>query len=164
MRLPLLLVLLVTLPVLPASAGRGGGSGGHGAFGAAPFRGFPQRHFFPFGVSPNRFPGASYGLSASFGNSPAGFSAPNGFGGRHGSGYGFGGLYGFAPPYAGFFPDWDWGWGGNWAWDGGGAPAIPAALPPDRPLRYAAQERPSVETTPEGVTIIRGPGSHHLLP
>lgn len=34
-------------------------------------------------------------------------------------------------------------------------PAAPPPLP-------AVEQRPSVETTPEGVVIVRGPGSHHL--
>jgi hypothetical protein len=34
-----------------------------------------------------------------------------------------------------------------------------SALPPPRP---AAEQRPSVETTAEGVVVVRGPGSHHI--
>ena len=37
-------------------------------------------------------------------------------------------------------------------------PAI-AAAPPQLP---AVEQRPSVETTAEGVVIVRGPGSHHI--
>lgn len=39
------------------------------------------------------------------------------------------------------------------------APAQPTLV--QRPI---ADERPSVETTPEGVVIVRGPGSRHLQP
>jgi hypothetical protein len=38
---------------------------------------------------------------------------------------------------------------------------VPAALPP-RPPVSLADERPRVETTSDGVTIVRGPGSHHI--
>jgi hypothetical protein len=38
------------------------------------------------------------------------------------------------------------------------APAI-AAPPPPPP---AVEQRPSVETTAEGVVVVRGPGSHHI--
>lgn len=41
----------------------------------------------------------------------------------------------------------------------GGAPAVAASPPP--PLA-AAEQRPSVETTAEGVVVVRGPGSHHI--
>ena len=79
------------------------------------------------------------------------------------SAHGYGGYGGW-----GYFPDWDWdgGWDGDWAWNGGNAAAVPAPayFPPPRPPRLAADERPSVETTAQGVTIIRGPGSRHLPP
>jgi hypothetical protein len=39
-----------------------------------------------------------------------------------------------------------------------GAPGTPPALP----TRSAVDDRPTVETTPSGVQIVRGPGSHHL--
>lgn len=38
-------------------------------------------------------------------------------------------------------------------------PPAMAAPPPQLP---AVEQRPSVETTAEGVVIVRGPGSHHL--
>ncbi|HEX7967860.1 MAG TPA: hypothetical protein VF502_06545 [Stellaceae bacterium] len=38
----------------------------------------------------------------------------------------------------------------------------PDASDPPRAIRSAVDERPSVETTPEGVVIVRGPGSRHL--
>lgn len=69
---------------------------------------------------------------------------------------------------------WGWGWGWGWpgAWDWGdqalaaGMPAPPPvgyAWPPPAPQRLA-DERPSVETTLEGVVIIRGPGTRHVPP
>jgi hypothetical protein len=39
-----------------------------------------------------------------------------------------------------------------------GAPPVPAPLP----RRSVVEERPSVETTAEGIVIVRGPGSRHL--
>jgi hypothetical protein len=39
------------------------------------------------------------------------------------------------------------------------APAMAAPPPPPPP---AIEQRPSVETTAEGVVVVRGPGSHHL--
>ncbi|HZS82104.1 MAG TPA: hypothetical protein VFA50_04490 [Stellaceae bacterium] len=43
-----------------------------------------------------------------------------------------------------------------------GAPSSSPA--PSMPRPTAEEERPTVETTASGVTIIRGPGSHHLPP
>jgi hypothetical protein len=40
------------------------------------------------------------------------------------------------------------------------APATTAPAP--APPRPAAEQRPSVETTAEGVVVVRGPGSHHI--
>jgi hypothetical protein len=40
----------------------------------------------------------------------------------------------------------------------GEAPAVAAPMPPVP----VVEQRPSVETTAEGVVIVRGPGSHHL--
>jgi len=38
--------------------------------------------------------------------------------------------------------------------------------PPAYPVRVTSErdEHATVETTPEGVTIVRGPGSHHIAP
>lgn len=51
----------------------------------------------------------------------------------------------------------------------GFAPGMPlvilpstAPAPAQLPARSAAEERPSVEATGEGVVIVRGPGSRHL--
>ena len=45
----------------------------------------------------------------------------------------------------------------------GVAPAGP--LPPfPRPLRHPGDDRATIETTPFGVTVIRGPGSRHIAP
>jgi hypothetical protein len=138
----LLLVLLLSLPALPAAAGQGV-SFSHGAIVAPHFRGFPRGRSFLRG-SPFAFRGHGFG---------------RGFG-RYGyGGLGWGGW--------GYFPDWDWDWGGDWAaWNGGdgGAATAPAYPPPPPPMRYAANPALSVETTPQGVTIIRGPGTHHVLP
>jgi hypothetical protein len=46
---------------------------------------------------------------------------------------------------------------------------VVVAAPTSAPVRMAMsrpaiEERPTVETTASGVTIIRGPGSHHLTP
>ena len=41
--------------------------------------------------------------------------------------------------------------------------APPQAAPP-KPRRPATEARATVEKTPEGVTVIRGPGSHHIAP
>ena len=46
---------------------------------------------------------------------------------------------------------------------------VVVAAPTSAPVRMAmsrpvTEERPTVETTASGVTIIRGPGSHHLTP
>ncbi len=53
--------------------------------------------------------------------------------------------------------------------DGGFAPGMPlvilpstAPAPAQLPARSAVEERPSVETTEDGVVIVRGPGSRHL--
>lgn len=68
------------------------------------------------------------------------------------------------------FP-WDFG-----SWDAGGLGYAPvdtsprlvvlnAGTPgplPALPTRSAVDDRPTVETTPSGVQIVRGPGSHHL--
>ena len=48
---------------------------------------------------------------------------------------------------------------------GNGAPMMIVTSDPPIPrraTRSAVDERPSVETTPEGVVIVRGPGSRHL--
>ena len=47
-------------------------------------------------------------------------------------------------------------------WGYAPAPAVVAAepSPPTTPIALTHYERPTVETTPAGVTIVRGPGSH----
>ncbi|HXY99364.1 MAG TPA: hypothetical protein VEI03_05155 [Stellaceae bacterium] len=64
-------------------------------------------------------------------------------------------------PAATFLPGY-WGWNGDWAWDD--TWAMDGAAAPRRQARLAAETPPSTETTPQGVTIIRGPGSRHLPP
>jgi hypothetical protein len=53
------------------------------------------------------------------------------------------------------------------SFDGDAVPGVasgtPMAVPP-RLRRSAVEERASVETTQEGIVIVRGPGSHHLSP
>ncbi len=87
-------------------------------------------------------------------------------GARHGHAFHFRpSPFAFRGPFANYFPGywgWGWGWDGDWAWDGVGAATMPTALPP--PPHFAANDRPSVETTKQGVTIIRGPGSRHVPP
>jgi hypothetical protein len=111
--------------------------------------------------------------AAEHGGSHGGFGTARMHGFHHGQFFRFRGApFAFSrSPYGyggwGYFPDWDWGWDGDWAWNGGGAAPPPASAPnyllPPRP-RFATEERPSVETTSQGVTIIRGPGSHHVAP
>lgn len=54
-------------------------------------------------------------------------------------------------------------YGDNWGY--APAPAFVAAEPPppSTPVAITHYERPTVETTPEGVTIVRGPGSHRPM-
>jgi hypothetical protein len=71
-----------------------------------------------------------------------------------------------------FFRPWGWGWGsgwGDWAdWDGGpagGGPGTVMVLAGGPPATYApppaaAPARATVETE-AGVTVVRGPGTHH---
>lgn len=59
------------------------------------------------------------------------------------------------------FPDESYGGGA-----GSGMPPVimlsePSAVAASPPVP-AAEQRPSVETTAEGVVVVRGPGSHHL--
>jgi len=42
--------------------------------------------------------------------------------------------------------------------------ALPPAAPAPAPVTSERDERATVETTPSGVTIVRGPGSHHMAP
>jgi hypothetical protein len=64
----------------------------------------------------------------------------------------------------------DSGWGG-WGWGGWSdtypTPAMPYAprvIVVRAPRRPVAEERPTVEMTPSGVQIVRGPGSRHVMP
>jgi len=137
MRLSLpLAVLPLLLPALPAAATEAHG-GGHHASGM-PFEVFRGGHHafhrhHPFHFHAMRHP----------------FVGP----GDWGLGWGWGGGGG----------DGGWGWGEPAA--AGLAEPAPSPglgmLPPPPPMR-TADERPSVESTPQGVTIVRGPGSHHL--
>ena len=147
MRLSLFLALGLVLCALPAAANspmHGGGSPNH-HFAVHHNRQFTLRplpevggFFFPFGT---RFGG--------FANN--GFFGGRGFGDR-----GFGGGY------------WGGGYFGGTGYDLGGfvdppagparEPTVIAMAPPPRPL---GDDRATVETTASGVTIIRGPGSHH---
>lgn len=132
--LSLSLLLLVALGAAPAVAG--GRSGGHVSFGfhSGHASGFHGSHFFA-GQFGHPFHSQQFGQSR--------FFAPFAWG--------------------------DWGWG-DWAdWDGGGgggpgSVVVLAMAPPAPPAaaRPQTEARASVETTTAGVTIIRGPGSHHL--
>jgi hypothetical protein len=68
-----------------------------------------------------------------------------------------------------FYSPWGWGWGWGWSdWDGGsagGGPATVIVLAGGPPAAYAAPPpaAPAQATvvTEAGVTVVRGPGSHH---
>jgi hypothetical protein len=64
---------------------------------------------------------------------------------------------------------WGWGWGlsdwDNWnGWPAGGAPGMVIVLAGAPPAAYAPPPPPAKATveTEAGVTVFRGPGSHHL--
>jgi hypothetical protein len=138
MRRPLLLgLLLVALTAPPAVAGHGGGahfSGSHAHFSGS--------HFV------NRF----NNFNGSFGNFGFAFNRFNRFGrSRFSSGWG----WGSGPA--------DWGdWNGGPAY--GGAPGMVIVLAGAPPAAYAPPPPPAKATveTEAGVTVFRGPGSHHL--
>jgi len=44
------------------------------------------------------------------------------------------------------------------------SPVIVVAPPAPTPALETREAHATVETTPQGVTVIRGPGSHHLVP
>jgi hypothetical protein len=134
-------LLLVALSALPAVAGHGGGT--HFSFRShARFAGH-FNHFNGFSRF-NNFNG-SFG---SFGFNSFGFNRFNRFNRFGSSGFG-------------------WGWG-DWAdWDGAGyggpsGMVIVLAAPP--PAAYAPPPPPAKATveTEAGVTVFRGPGSHHM--
>ncbi len=89
--------------------------------------------------------------------------------GRHARPFFFGPAHGYRGGLAGYGY---WGDIGDY-WDWGGMPAgydpAPTAgligyPPPRLPASHDERdERASVETTPQGVTIIRGPGSRHII-
>ncbi|HZB90417.1 MAG TPA: hypothetical protein VE397_03180 [Stellaceae bacterium] len=124
-------LLLVALGAAPAVAA--GGSGGHVSLGfhSGHVSGFHGSHFFAFN-------------SGQFGQP-------------------------FRSRQSRFFAPFAWGWG-DWAdWDGGPAGGAPGSVvvlamappAPPAPARSRMEARPSVENTEAGVTIVRGPGSHH---
>ncbi len=134
-----LALLLVALSALPAAArGGGGGGGGVHAIGLGSHPPVSHvNHFNRFGKS--RF-FAPRGRNSSWGN--------------RGRGWGNSGQ------------DWNSGWSGGWdpGWDSadwnnwGGAPWAGApgiAAPPPVPAKATVD-------TEAGVTVVRGPGSHHL--
>jgi hypothetical protein len=113
-----------------------------------------HRHIF-FSSATNPFFSPTFTLASPFIAQPLPFSTWPGGGGFGGVGGGFGG--GFGAPVA-------LGEGGGFS--EGGAAAEPRVIvvaapfggpPPRRP----EDERPTVEQTPSGVTIIRGVVSHH---
>ncbi len=141
MRRSLLLgLLLVALAAPPSVAGHGGGahfSGSHAHFSGS------HAHFV------NRF----NNFNGSFGNFGFGFNSFNRFGRSR------------------FSSGWGWGWGGGLAdwdnWDGGpagGAPGTIIVLAGAPSAAYAPPPPPAKATveTEAGVTVFRGPGSHHL--
>jgi hypothetical protein len=160
-RIALLLTLLLPLAAPPAAANQFVASNttimhGHHARGAFRFNGFPfffrsgtvvNGTFFPF------FPARSFFLQAGT------FPFP---------------VFASTAPFAPFAPFFPLGTA-----DGlvdTAAAGAPSTLPPvvimmsppqaaaPKPRRPAAEERASVEQTPEGVTVIRGPGSRHIAP
>lgn len=141
MRFMLALAFLVILALAPPAAAAQRGGGGHGGFGIVSARGLhlQGRHARPFASGR--------------------FDRARGYGGGLGYGY-WGGLgYGYWGDLGDF---WDWG-GMPATYDP--APAGRVGYPPPRLLASHDErdERASVETTPQGVTIIRGPGSHHII-
>lgn len=138
MRASIVLALLILLGAVPAAQAEGGGGGGRA--GAFSFSGI------------HRFGGAQrFAPSRRFA-----FQRRN---------FGFGGWEWGAP----FVGPYDWGDWGDWAGAPAGYGALPgyglAALPPPPPpfrTHDERDERASVETTAQGVTIIRGPGSRHI--
>jgi len=62
------------------------------------------------------------------------------------------------------FPwDYPFGWGGDtWTSPTAAYPVAPAPPPAAAAAAVPGDDRATVETTPEGVTIVRGPGSRHI--
>lgn len=159
MRASILAILVAAslVPLVPPADAHGGGfsGGGRGAFFHS--HGF-ARFGFPFNNNAFAFNnGVGFGRAGfPFNNNAFAFNNGVGFGHRGvgwgSSGFGFGALLGGVP------------YGVDVAGQGSGqAPnvvvvTVPAPTPPAR----LADERPSIETTPQGVTIIRGPGSMHI--
>jgi hypothetical protein len=140
-------LLLVGLSALPAAAGHGGGV--HVAFSSHP-------HFVPHFNHFNNFNGLT-GFNGSFGSFGFTSFGVNGvgrsrFSSPFGSGWGWGWGWGLA--------DWD-DWGGSPS--AGGAPGMILVLA-GAPPAQSAPPPPAKATvdTEAGVTVFRGPGSHHL--
>ncbi len=136
-------LLLVGLSALPASAGHGGGA--HVSFGFHPHF---VRHF-------NHFNGFNHfnNFNGSFGSFGFSFNSFNRFGrSRAFTPFGWGWGWGLA--------DWD-NWGGNPGY--GGAPGVMIIMAGAPPAAYAPPPPPAKATveTEAGVTVFRGPGSHH---
>jgi hypothetical protein len=149
--------------VTPAGARQMGGGGGHGGFAGSggfagarsglrlgtPFAGAQLGHFRSFFFDSNRF-NSDFRFSRGFNNRGNLF-------GSFGGGWGWGDFYcpdGTFPCQANWAAGYDPRYAGGYAGD-----AQPPDPPPPRVRRY---EPPTVETTPEGITIVRGPGSRHL--
>jgi hypothetical protein len=136
-------LLLVGLSAVPAAAGHGGGV--HVSFGSHPHFARHFNHFHSFsGLTAFNGSFGSFGFT-SFGS--------NRFGSRFSSSSG-----------------WGWGWGlADWdSWDGattgGGAPGTIVVLAGAAPPSATAAPPPPAKATVEteaGVTVFRGPGSHH---
>ncbi|HUC65561.1 MAG TPA: hypothetical protein VMA53_09050 [Stellaceae bacterium] len=136
-----LALLLVAWSALPAAAGHG--SAAHGSFHA---RSHFVRHF-------NHFNGSNtLSFNGSFGSFGFTSFSSNGFSRFGRSGFGGGWGWGLA----------DWDDGGGWS-SGGGAPMVivVAAAPPRAAAEAPAPAETSIQTE-AGVTVVRGPGSHHL--
>jgi hypothetical protein len=140
-----LALLLVAGSALPAAAGHGGAA--HASFHSHSHFVRHFNRFNGFNSSTISFFAGSFGLT-SFGPSGVSRFGRSGFSSPWGWGLGWG------------LADWDS--GGGWS-SGGGAPTVivlAAASPRAAPAAQAPAEA-SVQTE-AGVTVVRGPGSHHL--
>ena len=143
------------LTTAASARGMGGGSGGGRSFGHS--RGSPSFGRFHSGPRFSRFDKFGFIRDRRFHESiNGGF-----FNGNRRFNNGFnGGFFDSSFPFGGWG---GWGWGDFGGPFQGTQPIQPVITgdpaPAPRPQRY---EPPTVETTPEGVTIVRGPGSRHF--
>jgi hypothetical protein len=141
-----LALLLVAGSALPAAAGHGGAA--HVSFHSHSHFVRHFNRFNGFNSSTISFFAGSFGLT-SFGPTGVSRFGRSGFSSPWGWGWGGWGLA-------------DWDSGGGWS-SGGGAPTV-IVLAAASPRAAAAPQAPAEASvqTEAGVTVIRGPGSHHL--